>query len=764
MFEGVSGVLQFYDVLRDMHVGQVEVVVRNTVSRFDSEDPTSAPAIARITAFAFSPDGEWLVTADRRVYPTGGFSDQSVLQFWNLDPGTQKYFLHTLVKQAHGQHPITAIHFHPQQALRRGSGGDGGEAEAGRTVVTGSPEGSFKLWSTESKPYTSRMRNRNFRESPVVWKSLQTGKYRAFSLGDVRFSPEDGSVLAVSHAQIVTLWRFARDAVLDGQPPLQMIDTLVRPPPGEAVRENVFLPAAEDGLLIAATDSSLYLWSLLRGEVLWSRQHRHLLSAAVHPSLPYFAILTADTLETSAELLLPLIRAGGGRKKVKHHKKRKKKGDEGADDVAGTTLIHRILVFHGRNPEPVAVLPIPDLDPVSHQRMSRNSLVFLDHPEDFTMTIEDDSLLHPRELEEDPSKSSALPSIVEREALAVASGPVETTLPCLSLVYVNRDQQLVRCTDVLTMGPESLAAEGEESDEEMNHDDGDDDDAVSLGMGISDDDDEDDDGHDDEDDEDEVLTKLQSEWSSEHSSLLPPRSEEGEGRRNLRSRLREQEREASVFQQVFGLISDFSTELPSHPSSSGPPPRQNQTQQQIEMMQEGQATPVSSSSQKDRLSTALAEFYGSPNQAAATSAHLLPGPSVVFSGILRSLRAGEQGKSSSLAQDDQNNVLPDPDDGMKKKSQKVDGLNSWFAPLGEEGRNHDFTSIGRIWSVEHSDRSGMEVEEVSEAEQDEDEAEAEAIGERNRTPKKKMSKGSSSRRRRSASSASSQRKKSQTVS
>jgi len=123
---GAPGAIQFYDVYRDRHVSELEIVHRNFVSRVDDEH--SIPT--RIERVAFNRDGRWMATVERRAGASDETTEVLVLKIWRLDEALQQYQLNTRINAPH-KGRVTALKFHPNRDL----------------LVTASADNTFKVWT-----------------------------------------------------------------------------------------------------------------------------------------------------------------------------------------------------------------------------------------------------------------------------------------------------------------------------------------------------------------------------------------------------------------------------------------------------------------------------------------------------------------------------------------------------------------------------------------------------------------------------------------
>ena len=160
------------------------------------------------------------------------------MKFWKFDHSSQKYELNTRVESPHKK-AVSALLFQP--------------GKRGDVVVSLSFDGRFKIWTR------AEIADQKGTEGHVsTWSCRSTGFYRDYLPHDAVFS-EDGSILAVSYGQIVTLWN-----PLDNT--LKM--TLCNSTPVLPIRQLDFIPGTH--FLVTYTQEYLYVWNLLTCSVWWS--------------------------------------------------------------------------------------------------------------------------------------------------------------------------------------------------------------------------------------------------------------------------------------------------------------------------------------------------------------------------------------------------------------------------------------------------------------------------------------------------------------
>eukprot|EP01137_Pigoraptor_chileana_P009467 Opistho-2@57784 len=245
---GLPGTLQFYDPRADRHVTEAEIIPRNYVSRRNN-----APInYAHVERAAFSADGAWMATIERRE--AGILSEESRMKFWRVSPDSSTRAPYTLTTCCDAPHSkrVEALVFHPRVHM----------------AVTCGLDRRFKIWEKTS-------------DSSSSWFCRSVDFYQGLPAHAAAFS-EDGSLVAVAFGSTVTLW----DPVSNS---LQGV--LSYPPSNEKVSFVAFIAASP--FLVASTETTVYVWNILTCSVWWSYR-MNATSIAVDPSSPRFAAFVKD--------------------------------------------------------------------------------------------------------------------------------------------------------------------------------------------------------------------------------------------------------------------------------------------------------------------------------------------------------------------------------------------------------------------------------------------------------------------------------------
>ncbi|OAD67237.1 hypothetical protein PHYBLDRAFT_85784 [Phycomyces blakesleeanus NRRL 1555(-)] len=226
VLNGVPGSIQFYNTQGDHHVMDLEVAPTNLIARKEINEIIITSNVEHV---AFLPRGEWMATVDMR--DDGETTVELYLKFWQWNPNSQSYALHTRVDYPHAQ-PITSLTFSPS-------------SRHGPMAITTSADKTFKVWVLST-------------EREVVWTCRSVGAYRDSPATGAAFS-DDGSILAVSFGSMLTLWD-PYENTLQG--------ILSQPCDDEAIEHVAFL--GDSPYVLTATKTHFYVWNMLTCSVWWS--------------------------------------------------------------------------------------------------------------------------------------------------------------------------------------------------------------------------------------------------------------------------------------------------------------------------------------------------------------------------------------------------------------------------------------------------------------------------------------------------------------
>ncbi|KAM5326706.1 WD repeat-containing protein 75 [Glossophaga mutica] len=175
VLNGKPGHLQFYSLQSDKQLYNLDIVQQEYISDYGLIQ-------IELTKAAFGCHGNWLATVEQRQEKKTELELQ--MKLWTYNKKTQGFVLNTKVNMPH-EDGITALCF------------CNAEKSENPTLVTASKDGHFKVWilTDDSDIY----------KKAVGWTCDFVGSYHKYQATNCCFS-EDGSLLAVSFEEIVTIW------------------------------------------------------------------------------------------------------------------------------------------------------------------------------------------------------------------------------------------------------------------------------------------------------------------------------------------------------------------------------------------------------------------------------------------------------------------------------------------------------------------------------------------------------------------------------
>ncbi|XP_066136544.1 WD repeat-containing protein 75 [Saccopteryx bilineata] len=175
VLNGKPGHLQFYSLQSDKQLYNLDIVQQEYINDYGLIH-------SQLTRAAFGCSGNWLATVEQRQEKETELELQ--MKLWTYNKKTQGFVLNTKVNMPHEDH-ITALCF------------CNAEKHETPTLVTASKDGHFKVWilTDDSDIY----------KEAVGWTCDFMGSYHKYQATNCCFS-EDGSLLAVSFEEIVTMW------------------------------------------------------------------------------------------------------------------------------------------------------------------------------------------------------------------------------------------------------------------------------------------------------------------------------------------------------------------------------------------------------------------------------------------------------------------------------------------------------------------------------------------------------------------------------
>uniref|UniRef100_A0A8C3PQT1 WD repeat domain 75 n=1 Tax=Calidris pygmaea TaxID=425635 RepID=A0A8C3PQT1_9CHAR len=175
VLNGEPGHLQFYCLQSDQQLFSLDIVQRQYIHQAGLNQ-------ADLVKVAFSAQGKWLATVEEREEVT---DPELQLKLWFYDEETQSFKLNTRINMPHEDH-ITDMCFRDMDELEDDS----------LILVTTGRDCVFKVWVMveDTDP-----------EGNVSWSCDFVGSYHNYQATNCCFS-EDGSLLAVSFEETVTVW------------------------------------------------------------------------------------------------------------------------------------------------------------------------------------------------------------------------------------------------------------------------------------------------------------------------------------------------------------------------------------------------------------------------------------------------------------------------------------------------------------------------------------------------------------------------------
>lgn len=229
VLNGKPGHLQFYSLHRDKLLYNLDIVQHEYIHELGLQQ-------FEVVSVAFDAPGNWMATVEERKPKVA--EPEINLKLWAFDEQTQSFVLNTTVSAPH-EARITAMCF----SLAADS--------QTSVLVSTSADGHFKAWQLPRAACAED-------EGPS-WSCDFVGDYRGLAPECCCFSA-DGSLLAVSFQEVVTVWSPAS---------WELLTTLSQPP--KAIRDLCFGQLSCSKYLMGTTGSGLLCcWNLLTCSLEWS--------------------------------------------------------------------------------------------------------------------------------------------------------------------------------------------------------------------------------------------------------------------------------------------------------------------------------------------------------------------------------------------------------------------------------------------------------------------------------------------------------------
>ncbi|XP_074856825.1 WD repeat-containing protein 75 isoform X2 [Carettochelys insculpta] len=232
VLNGKPGHLQFYCLQTDKQLYNLDIVQQEYIHQVGLHQTELVKA-------AFNTQGSWLATVEQREDKEIELELQ--MKLWNYDEQTQSFTLNTRINMPHEAH-ITALCFRDTDELE----------DATPTLVTAGKDGRFKVWM---------LVNDSAEKPSMSWSCGFVGSYHNYPANSCCFS-EDGSLLAVSFEETVTVW---------DSDTWDLKCTFCHPP--GKIRNLCFGRLSCSKYLLGTTDNGfLCCWNLLSCALEWSTQ------------------------------------------------------------------------------------------------------------------------------------------------------------------------------------------------------------------------------------------------------------------------------------------------------------------------------------------------------------------------------------------------------------------------------------------------------------------------------------------------------------
>ncbi|KAI3355910.1 hypothetical protein L3Q82_004457 [Scortum barcoo] len=242
VLNGKPGHLQFYSLQRDKLLYNVRTqLYKLKISHLDIVQQEyiheSGLQQFEVVKAAFDASGTWLATVEERKQKAAEL--ELNLKLWLFDEQTQSFVLNTTISAPH-EARITAmcfLHATDKQTTM---------------LVSTSKDGHFKVWQLATPAHTEE-------DEGPSWSCDFVGAYHSLVPECCCFSA-DGSLLAVSFQEVVTVW---------SPTSWELLTTLSQPP--RAIRNLCFGRLSCSKYLLGTTDSNLLCcWNLLTCSLEWS--------------------------------------------------------------------------------------------------------------------------------------------------------------------------------------------------------------------------------------------------------------------------------------------------------------------------------------------------------------------------------------------------------------------------------------------------------------------------------------------------------------
>uniref|UniRef100_A0A8C1VW88 WD repeat domain 75 n=1 Tax=Cyprinus carpio TaxID=7962 RepID=A0A8C1VW88_CYPCA len=220
VLNGKPGHLQFYSLLRDKHLYNLDIVQQEYIYEAGLDQ-------FEVVKAAFDIKGYWLATVEERGQKSSDL--EFFLKLWSYDERTQSFVLNTTITAAHTDRIISMCF---------------SSSEETTMLVTIAEDGQFKAWCQGVDADTQQDQN--------FWSCDFVGSYHNLKPTNCSFSA-DSSLLAVSFQEVITIW---------SPDTWELLTTLCQPP--GVIRDLCFGRLSCSKYLISTTTRNLLCcWNLL---------------------------------------------------------------------------------------------------------------------------------------------------------------------------------------------------------------------------------------------------------------------------------------------------------------------------------------------------------------------------------------------------------------------------------------------------------------------------------------------------------------------
>eukprot|EP01138_Halocafeteria_seosinensis_P002847 gb/GECG01002908.1/.p1 GENE.gb/GECG01002908.1/~~gb/GECG01002908.1/.p1 ORF type:complete len:1074 (+),score=134.45 gb/GECG01002908.1/:1-3222(+) len=262
--------LQLFSISREAFLAEFDIVSRNYISRTE-KNPT--PKIG-VTHACLSSNGQRLATIDTLQ---DKHLPRTTLRFWEWNSRREVFELNTSIENPHEGEMVTALAYNPCKDA----------------VITASSGGEFKMWDCRQlasheysiaeknilkDSHASKKDKNSFApKAKFAWHCRTAASYREHYIQDVAFS-DDGSVVAVSYGDAVTLWDCQQCKLLQVLSESLFHSRSASKSSSRSISEGNLLSSSyrdigfpkNSATIVAASDSQIVSWDLVSGKVVWS--------------------------------------------------------------------------------------------------------------------------------------------------------------------------------------------------------------------------------------------------------------------------------------------------------------------------------------------------------------------------------------------------------------------------------------------------------------------------------------------------------------